>query len=566
MFLRTVVGPLFAVALFAGSLSSTQNPTADQKPGTAAAQAIPTLKANTRLVVVDVIATDAKGQPVEGINAQDFTILEDGKEQVITDYSFRRETRIVTAPRVMPANVVTNIPQFQNASSLNVILLDTINGEFTSRANAQARLINFLESHNTIQPTAIFVLEKKLRLLHDFTTDPKSLKEVLIDYKNGQGASRMQDPYLAASPFATHGDFHTDAKNIDVTLQALKSLADILAGYPGRKNLIWLSEVFPQSLYADGIDEPGTNTLAMMHPGGGKGGSKVDPDQRQASALQQEAALSQVGGASPENFVPGSGADYKSQIIKISNALMDAHVALYPIDSAGLGRSNRTASQSIMELMAARTGGKAFFNRNDLDTGVRGSIDDGSTYYTLSYYPSNKVWDGKFRTIEIRTNRPDVRLRYRVGYYAVDPTATGEQEHKKLVEEFGLALALDSPDTTAVLFDASVAAPEKGQSDTRVTFSIDPRTVSFDTKDDGKRHAEISCAVVAYAKNGALVAKEITSISAAVKLDDFPKLTQKNFTCHRSLDLKPGKYTLKLGVVDGTSGMIGTAVAKLTVP
>src|SRR5947209_7026035 len=226
---------LVFVLVSVAAAANAQSPTPGQQPGQRQETPSPLiLKSNTRLVVVDVIATDSKGQTVTDLKREDFTILEDTREQSVSDFAFRNATKFMPVVQTLPPNTFTNIPQYKNASSLNVVLLDTLNGEFMSRAYAQDRLVKFLEGQPTIQPTAIFAIEKKLALLHDFTTDTGALKETLAGFKEGHEAPRLQNPYTAASPYATHGDFHTDEKNVEITLRALKSLAQILAGYPGR--------------------------------------------------------------------------------------------------------------------------------------------------------------------------------------------------------------------------------------------------------------------------------------------------------------------------------------------
>ena len=52
-------------------------------------------------------------------------------------------------------------------------------------------------------------------------------------------------------PFSNNGNFHTSERNIETTLNQLNALAKVLIGYPGRKNLIWLSESFPLDLFPD---------------------------------------------------------------------------------------------------------------------------------------------------------------------------------------------------------------------------------------------------------------------------------------------------------------------------
>jgi len=61
---------------------------------------------------------------------------------------------------------VSNVPQTQ-ASVLNVVLLDTLNGDFAGNAAAQSALIKYLETAQLAQPLAIFAMQDKLMLLHD---------------------------------------------------------------------------------------------------------------------------------------------------------------------------------------------------------------------------------------------------------------------------------------------------------------------------------------------------------------------------------------------------------------
>src|SRR5256714_13589626 len=110
-----------------------------------------------------------------------------------------------------------------------------------------------------------------------------------------------------------------------------------------------------------------------MHKPATVGISPNDADVVQSQQQALEQIQGSVEGYSPETLMPGPGSNYRNEIAKVVDALMDAHVALYPVDAAGLGRANRIAAQSTMNLMAAGTGGKAFYNRNDPESVVRGS-------------------------------------------------------------------------------------------------------------------------------------------------------------------------------------------------
>src|SRR5689334_10530393 len=68
------------------------------------------LRSNTRLVVVDVIATDDKGSPITDLKADDFIIIEDGVPQKLSGFSFQRPTMTKNVPQQLPPGVVTNAP------------------------------------------------------------------------------------------------------------------------------------------------------------------------------------------------------------------------------------------------------------------------------------------------------------------------------------------------------------------------------------------------------------------------------------------------------------------------
>jgi VWFA-related protein len=478
------------------------------------------LRATTRLVVLDVVVADEKGQPVSDFRQEDFTVLEDGIPQKLAAFSFQRPASVTHIQRKLAPGVVTNAPQYSGVSSLNVILLDAMNTDFSSRAYAQDMLIKYLESGPTIQPTAVFALEGRLTMLHDFTTDTRALRDVLAHFKP-KGPIQIPDVYSAASPFGRRGSFQASPRGRVVTFKAMRFLAQALAGYPGRKNLIWLSEGFPLNLFPE--------------------------------ALMGEGIINTE--------------DYTPEVEQIADELMNAQVAVYPIDAAGVTVNDRFSARTAMSSMAERTGGKTFYNRNDIEVGVRTSIDDGSTYYTLEYYPQNKKWDGKFRKIAVKLARPGVKLQYRQGYYAVEPNGAGREDPKTLATDFNKAMSLDSPVSTGVIFQAGVVLPsEKTQNRVVVNFGIDPHTLAFQQKDDGLEHASVGCTVWAYPKRGDEGRADGGILNAALKPDEFQKIMASYFPCQRSLDLKPGEYTLRLGVMDRTTNLVGTASVSITVP
>ena len=537
------------------------------------------LKSITRLVVVDVVATDKDGA-ITDLKQNDFTVLEDGREQKIRVFNFQQPN--VNAPAAAavaaskpPENVYSNVARFSASSALNILLLDALNTNLPHQAYVRDQMIRYLQKMPEGQPVAVYMLSTKLRLLQDFTNDPETLRKVAREIKTS--VSPLQDnpaggpdQELLPAGFADAGlvpaqmvsamqsfeqervSFQTDLR-LTYTLNALTSIARALSGYPGRKNLIWISEAFPLS---------------------------IDPNME----------LTGDTFAGTRNYGP--------QIAEAADSLIDAQIAMYPIDARGLvpssmfdasnsgrdkfGRSmsrpGRMATaisaesaqlQSVhgaMQEMADRTGGRAFYNTNGIDAAIRKSIEDGSTYYTLAYYPENKNWNGKFRKIHVKVNRSGVKLRYRMGYYAVDPTMFAEKSQKQQDSAFALALSPDSPIATGLPFNALVIPPVEATPKTvRVNFGVDPHAISFERLPDGLQHATLECTVQAFSAKGKLVRGELTTVKAALKPDTFSKVMQDTFPCQQSIDLEPGSYYLRLGVRDSRTGLIGTTNAKVAV-
>jgi VWFA-related protein len=499
-----------------------------------------TLRTNTRLVVVDVVATDSKGQPATDLKAADLALLEDGKPQKISGFNFEHPggapAQVVQVN--LPPSVVTNAPKFQS-NSLNVILFDTVNGGFAEHAYARDQLLKFLNSAELGRPVAIFALQTQLKLLHDFTTDNKALSAAVAKYRPPATTINSESIESRASAFSTRGDYHTSERDIENTLNQLNVLAKVLAGYPGRKNLIWLSESFPLVLYPESLGQGGLPS----RPHEGDPGSAV-------SNLQKI------------NYYKS----YAALIKKVSDALMSAQVAVYPVDAGAVGKDDHLASQHTMDNMAESTGGKTFKNSNDLVLGLRIGIEDGSTYYTLTYYPENKNWDGQFRRIQVKSARSNVSLRYREGYYAVDPEKLNKQDSDAVAENFSRLLELDAPAATQIVFQAQVQPPTEKNKKVVVTFHIDPRTLAFEHKDGGMEFARLSCTVWAYGKDKDKPTMSSGTVSANLKASEYQQMQQHFLPCERQLELKTGTYALRMGVLDRATNKIGTASASVVVP
>jgi VWFA-related protein len=97
------------------------------------------------------------------------------------------------------------------------------------------------------------------------------------------------------------------------------------------------------------------------------------------------------------------------------------NVAIYPIHPLGLTDRSDFKMNYMARGVAEDTGGIAVVNTNNFSPAFAAIARDNSTYYLLGYYPSTEWRDGKFHTLTVRVNRPDVTVRARRGYYAPEP-------------------------------------------------------------------------------------------------------------------------------------------------
>jgi hypothetical protein len=301
--------------------------------------------------------------------------------------------------------------------------------------------------------------------------------------------------------------------------------------------------------------------------------------------------------------------NYQGQIDHAGDLLANAQVAVYPVDAGAvgshdsysslsntdsngnyLGNSARGAirngiggsaqaseisnasetainSHSTMNSVAEQTGGKAFYNTNDLNRAIRDSMEDGSTYYTLGYYPENKDWDGRFRRISLKVNRPGIKLHYRQGFYAVEPKVYAKQDPKIQAIDMGSALDISNPISTALPFQAVVIPPStQNGNKVQINFGIDAHAIGFELKEDGLQHAAVDCGVRAYSKTGESLKLQGNTFNAALTPEQYQKVMKAIFPCNQTLELPPGEYLLRLAVRDTNNGLIGTANGNATVP
>ena len=109
-----------------------------------------------------------------------------------------------------------------------------------------------------------------------------------------------------------------------------------------------------------------------------------------------------------------------SSSVKMREAIERTWRSEIIVYSIGIGGPMGVDTGTLKKI-AAETGGRAFFPRNeaDLDSAYQQIDEDLRSQYILAYTPANGTRDGSFRTIQVKVkNRGELTVRHRKGYFA----------------------------------------------------------------------------------------------------------------------------------------------------
>jgi VWFA-related protein len=559
----------------------------------------PVVRVTTRLVVLDVVATGKDGKPITDLKAEDFTVEDSGKKQKIAIFDLQ-QAPAQPVRQSLPANVFSNRPEFTMPSGpVTVLLIDGLNTPFADQARARIELIRYAATQvKPGQQTAVYALGNNLYKLLDFTSDPQVLKAALEKFQpmnlpqHGQTMAPIApSPVMASGGNTVTGTSASGATasalgimqqfqaeqatpmlqaRIGTTLAAMMLIARELGGKPGRKNLVWVTAGFPVSL------NPSTNEVTFVPMArDSKGGEPLPQEQTYGAFNQQVRQESSEG------------------VRRTAALLSDAQIAIYPVDARGLigatGISDATSqgvnsagllkigsdygssvasaggsmvdSQASMVEIAQETGGRVFKNRNDIDDAVAVASNDGGTCYTLGYYPGKKKADNAFHKFNVSVNRPGVQLRYRRGYFAVEP---GKSSAKDKDAELTGVLFNVTAQETMVLFDAQVVPPAPAAKvQLPVIFRVRPDSFIADEEKGGFK-VDLDFVVAAITADGRLAAREAKTVNASLDPAQFAQVKQRGLMLPVEVTLPPGNYNLRLAVRDNRTGYLGTLTAPIT--
>jgi VWFA-related protein len=584
-----------AVGATVAALVVTAAPTAQQQPTPPRAG---TVTEGVRAVLVDVVVRDRRGQPVRDLSQSDFEVLEDGVPQKIGSFApVFENVRAPSAPapatpaapaREASAAARTTAPAVDSGPIVTALVFDRLSPEAQRLAvqAAQSYLGSKEEAANYI---GIFGVDLALTPYAPFTRNANVLRQALNKVggrstagfgsterqqqranadrvaaaaaqtvataaaAGGPGASAAMGTAPATAQLAQMEsqmirDF--DAMERDQqgysTTNGLFAVIGALGRLPGRKSMVLFSEglAIPpavQRLFLGVIDAANRANVSIYTMDAA--GLRAESSQAEIRDKVNQAAAYGIN----TGYSGGGGGD------PLTKGLEANEDVLRQDPGSGLGQ------------LAQDTGGVFFNNTNNLRQGFERIEDDLRNYYLIGYSPANEVFDGRFRKIEVKVNRPGITIAARKGYFAVrDPG--GAPVNAWEAPALG-ALEQTPPPNAFPVRAGALRFPERdrpGLVPVVVEFKTAPLT--FQAAADGKTYTSDFAVIVRFVDKDNHVTRKVSQhYEVNGPIGQIESAKQGDVIFYREPELPSGVYTMETVVYDLPSGKSSVRLATVEV-
>jgi VWFA-related protein len=500
----------------------------------------------TRAVQVIVAVQDDHGRPVTGLTKDDFVVLDQGQRQQIASFS-EQTNRVTTAAAAAPNLFTNRFVQGASQPPITVIVIDAYNARYwdlfpqkyggqcpplcamETISHAVEKFISRMQAQDRV---ALYELTDKLYLLQDFTSDPSALQSALARAKDRASAFR----FARSEMYTNDRDLHT--------MNAMHAVGDRLANVSGRKNLIWLSPGFPPVTLDDG-------------------GEGVTFGQMDKTAKTLGNAELPLFAMNPLGLVAGGGLRGGGGAGRAGGPISAADIPtphMSACDDTTQGCAPYARDFEYSKSLAEDSGGRAFYNTNDLTSAIRKVIDDSAFTYILGYYPDHDKWNGEFREIKVKVSRPGVEVRARKGYYAVADTASAaERDSQKLADTIRSPL-----ESTDLGFDARADGVEvDGVRQLKMKVTVDANQLRIEQRGD-RWTDNITETLVQFSAEGEQVGVKSQTINLKPTQVAYPQLLKQGLNFSETVTLEKNAVEIRLVLRDTGNGAIGSVIIPLT--
>ncbi|MDX6500401.1 MAG: hypothetical protein QOG23_3661 [Blastocatellia bacterium] len=523
------------------------------------------VRISTNLVQVDAVVTDKNGKVVTDLKPEEIKILEDGRQQKITAFSYNATDTPAAPPRKeKPATVDKNAPpppparlKPEEIRRTIAIVVDDLGLSFESTHFVRGALKKFVdEQMQTGDLVAIIRTGGGMGALQQFTMDKRQLYAAIERVKwnsTGRGGIGAFAPLQPPTP-GDHGadidkaneelnQFREDMFSVG-TLGAISYVVKGLRELPGRKSILLVSDGF--RIYNQ--EDASRNYLALE-----KLRRLVDEAGRASVVIytMNATGLQTMGLTAADN--PGSG-DVEQMLSSRRNAAFE--------------------TQEGLDYLAQQTGGIAIKNNNDLSSGIRRVLEDQRGYYLIGYRPENSTFDPRtgrrtFHKLTLKVTRPGkFNVRMRNGFYGVSDADRRAPGQRTLAQQ--LVGALTSPfGATGVHLQLTSLFSNDPKAGTimRSMLHIDARDLTFTTETNGMHKSSFDVLAMTFGDNGVPVDQLGRTYNMELPDMLYKRAQRDGLVYYVTVPLKKaGAYQLRISLRDSSTERIGSASQFVEVP
>lgn len=556
--MRKASALLLLLLLFSQSLSGQtqqQNPYDDE-----------VVRITTNLVQIDAVVVDKNGRYVTDLRPEDFEVVEDGKRQEITNFSYvdveagAKAQPAQTPERTDKKKATTNsVPPVrlrpEQLRRTVALVVDDLSLSAESMAHVKETLKNYLDKQARDNDlSAILRTSSGVGVLQQFTSDKRILYAALDRVRwyplSRGGLSAVEPKDILRDPTAERTGGADDPKlgsasenrEENSIADSIDALIFIVRGFqklPGRKAVV----LFSDSLRLFSIID---NTLS----------SNVERMRRLVDLANRSSVVFysiDARGLQPLTFSAG-----------------EKVVALTAQNAAGMvgrgsQRQNFFEGQDGMSYLARETGGLFMKDNNDFNKGVARVLEDQRGYYLIGYRPDASTFDPKtgqrrFHNLKVKLNRPGLQVRSRTGFYGTAEPKFTEQPRtprQQLMEALTSPFTQSSVDVRMTsLFNNEAASG----SFMRSLIYVNANDLQFTEEAQGTRKAVLDIAAVIFDGEGRAVNQVMETREVRVTGEGYRKVLESGLTYSLNVPVKQaGAYQMRVAVRDAASEKTGSA-------
>jgi VWFA-related protein len=539
----------------------------------------PTFRVSVDRIQIGAVVIDAKGRHVADLRIDDFTILDGGKRQQLTNCEYVRLTTSGSAPPAVPRGQGSlSSPPAATHELTRELVRRTIVFLVDDESFAASTIPAVRESirstiERSIQPGDLAALVRTSSgngSLEQFTSDKRVLLESAgkIRWTPGSranpGVLRQISGTVVGERMGSYLGENSEMRTQEVLRYVISALRDL----PGGKAIFLISQSLPYGMqYANPASSTATEIGKLVDEALRSGVIIYSVDPTPLSSLTPDAAYDVTRDYTAANGTAGWGGPRGGV-----GALSDQQAATQLNGYTPRALALLDYFRSGLRALAEGTGGQMAAD-TDAGTALGRFVDDLQGYYLLTYRPlaperyfAVKVGDQPpFRSLKVRVARAGMHVRSYAGYVAEpdrfkpETSAHGEIS-KALFSPFSAAGV--RVDLTSIFTVPRPASPELN-----LLLHVDARDLSFTSGEDGRHNAEFE--VVARAAGERNEPAQVVSKEVVLRLEEssFAEAVRMGVTYRVSVPAqRAGLYDVRVAIRDPASGRLGSAREFVEVP